>query len=489
MRLLRAHGWLLAILVVASFVMLWRLDVRPYENWDEAIHGEVAFEMLESGAWLTPQYTNAPYFRKPPLRFWIGRALFERFGVNAWTLRLPNAVAGILVALLCAWWMREWRRSRFGGFLAGFMVSTMPAVHYHAFRTGEMDGLLTLFVVATLYSWWKWTRAIAESSSTEPKTSFRWLIASGAAIGLAVMTKSAAGLIPLPIMLAHAVAIGAWRRIRFREVLAFAGACFIVTLPWHLAMTFTHGTAFWDSYLGWHVLRRITESLHNEGAGPWYYGPMFWNRFAPYSWWSIPAFIFAIAALRRSDAKQRDDVRHTISLLLIWCFVIFSGFTLAKTKFDWYLLPLYPAASLLVAWCITESITRAHTSMRRLGISILVAITLVAGARTAIRHLIPVHPPSPSLPVAQFLALREGGLVAFGFPWRQHPAAYFTVHTIAPQIRLSDGLDDPERVIERLSLREPSWIITQKNTELPEELRSITQTAQPMGDYEIWSLR
>ncbi|MBI4450220.1 hypothetical protein HY634_04115, partial [Candidatus Uhrbacteria bacterium] len=76
-RWFHAYGWLLGVLAVAAFAMLFRLDTQPIQNWDEGIHAEVSFEMVEGGDWLTPHYAGGTYFRKPPLKIWMSAGLFK----------------------------------------------------------------------------------------------------------------------------------------------------------------------------------------------------------------------------------------------------------------------------------------------------------------------------------------------------------------------------------------------------------------------------
>lgn len=373
---LREHGWLLGVLAVASFAMLFRLGAQPIQNWDEGIHGTVSLEMMEDGDWLTPHYMGGTYFRKPPLKIWMTAALFKllptpfaefqianfKLPAIAWMLRLPSALAGIAMSLLVAWWMWEWRRSRLEAFLAGAIVATMRPIFFHAFRTGEMDGLLTLFTTAALYSWWK---AVERPSSThspshregEKKRGW-WLATCGAAIGLAVITKSAAGLLPIPIIMAHALFTGTWRRIRIRDVLVLALVLVAITAPWHLTMIAIHGSVFWNDYFGWHIVKRVTEVLHNPTAGVWWwYFPTLARRFTPYTYWFIPAIAYAIAGMKNRKTEELKNYieAHMMRLLLIWFLVGFALFTIARTKFDWYLLPLYPATIMLTVAFLTTA--------------------------------------------------------------------------------------------------------------------------------------
>lgn len=359
---IQAHVWLIAVTAIAAFTMFTRLDTTPIQNWDEGIHGEVSFEMVEGGDWLTPHYAGGTYFRKPPLKLWLSAILFTKFGVNAWTLRLPNALAGIATAVLVAWWVWEWRRSHLEAFLAGLITATMRPIFFHAFRTGEMDGMLTFFVVAALYCWWRATLYAPHTQDKIPNAKIqipnksqiskfqttKWLAACGVAIGLGIMTKSAAGLLPIPIIAADYILHRRWRAIRLRSMLVPGIWCLVIVTPWHLAMTILHGRAFWSDYIGWHVIKRITEVMHNPNAGFWWYIPTFMRRFTPYTWWFAPAIVYAMAGLKSTRMDERKNGIETNTSLLTWFLIGFALFTFAKTKFDWYLLPLYPAAVMLV---------------------------------------------------------------------------------------------------------------------------------------------
>lgn len=550
-RWLQVHGWLIGVLAVASFAMLFRLEQQPIQNWDEGIHGAVSLEMVEDGDWLTPHYMGGPYFRKPPLKLWMSSALFDWFGANAWALRLPSAIAGIATSLLIAWWMWQWRRNRLDAFLAGTIVATMRPIFFHGFRTGEMDGLLTFWVVLALYTWWR----ITESSRP------RWWVVLGATVGLSVMTKSAAGLLPVPIILAHAVITGAWRRITLRHfglaLLAFTA----VAAPWHLAMTMLHGATFWNDYFGWHVIKRATEVLHNETAGVWWwYFPTFARRFTPYTYWFVPALLYSIlSALRALRQRGKIALNHssfsTQTLLLLWFLLGFTLFTLARTKFDWYLLPLYPAAVMLTVAFLTtarDAITQrsiaffhllaiaiavvalpslyppgtwldAHIERwyqpfghplvaatitvavvimlfrwlmhqfgnavaARVAIITTVALMLIPGATVTYRHLVMSYPPNPFSSIAAAIHGSTGVLVSYGLDYKQSPAGYFILRSeLRGDVRVLDGRSDVARTTAMLRERERGFLLTKREAELPKELRQVVDNPRTFGGYTLWS--
>lgn len=510
MRWLCTHWWLLAVFALASFVMLWRLDARPYVNFDEAIHGEVSWEMVEHGDWLTPSYTNGPYFRKPPLKLWLTAGLFELFGVNPWTLRLPSALAGIGVVLLTAWWMWEWRRSQLAAFLAGTIVATSPTVFDHAFRTGEMDGMLTFFVLLALYAWWKTVPWGGRKGKEQ-----RWLLLCGAAVGLAVMTKSAAGLLPLPIIALHWLLYHKTIRIPLRALFSSMLAFLILALPWHLAMTLRHGSIFWEQYVGWHVVHRVTTQLHNEGTGPLWYINAFARTAGPYAWWMLAALIGISAAtvirsvrwliinhspiaplltwLHRHVPHMRHAIDRmkgllhtpTADLLTIWFLTVFIGFSFVQTRFAWYLLPLFPATAMLVARC--ACIANLKLKKTRRFVAALIIVTTVHASVQTLRELVHIYPPSPTPAIIVLLQTRNAdGLVAYGFDWRARPADYFALRTALPDVRMMDGFSDPVRAGTWLAMRDHAWLITHTTTELPKELRATVAMPHHIGDWSLW---
>lgn len=328
----------LALLVVGLIslpMFLYRLGTPPLQNWDEAIHAEVSREIRLTGDWLTLHYQDDLYFRKPPIKFWLTAAAESVFGEHEWVTRTWSAAAGIATALLLTLWVIQETRSALTGALSGLIFLSGRFIFFHAFRTGETDGMLVLFTVAALYGYWR-----AKPHTTHPADP-RWLYVSAASVALAVMTKSAAGLLPVLILGVEFVLTRSWQYFRWRDWVGPAVLALAVILPWHVYETVRWGTRFWNEYLGLHVLKRVTEVLHNPGATEGWYGPILFKRFFPFSLWLIPALAWTV---RGWFLRRRED-----GLWVVWVALTYLLFTLAKTKFDWYLLPLYPAAAVLVA--------------------------------------------------------------------------------------------------------------------------------------------
>jgi 4-amino-4-deoxy-L-arabinose transferase-like glycosyltransferase len=144
-------------------------------------------------------------------------------GFSSWSLLVPSALEGVAaVALLAATVRRV--AGHAAALIAGAVLALTPAAVL-IFRFDNPDAFLVLLLVLAVYCL---TRAL-EAART------RWLLAAGAAIGFAFLTKSGEGLLPVPAMgVAYLIAAPTtiWRRI---WQLLVAGAAIVVSAGWWIA--------------------------------------------------------------------------------------------------------------------------------------------------------------------------------------------------------------------------------------------------------------
>ncbi|MBI4426771.1 MAG: glycosyltransferase family 39 protein [Candidatus Kerfeldbacteria bacterium] len=456
---------LLVVAIVSSFILFWRLGDKPLENWDEGIHANVTLEMYRQGAWLDLSYRDELYTAKPPLSFWMRAALFTVFGETELAIRLWSAVAGVATTLLLSYWAWQVFGNARMAVLTGVLFVTGRYVLFHAFRTGETDGLFMLFFVAAMYAYW---RSVALPPPLTPPPSARhsaeprlrrgvqagggplsphppspqrgewirwWFIWFGLLTGLAVMTKSFAGAIPAIIVATDMILGRRWRSVGWRTIGWSALAAVVVTLPWHLLELVRHGREFWQSYFGFHILERAGEALYANQV-PWYwYAEIIGRRMFP-----VVAFVpLAVLLGARRWLRSRDELDR---LLLVWAAAVFSLFSVIQTKFDWYVLPIYPALVLLLARAVWELVKRPDWLLT--GGFLVSLAAAVYGLPLGLAHegLLWQLTPYSYLPAA---ALSSGGRVVVGLTtaavvwlvvallrrWRERPLkAVTTLSTI-----------------------------------------------------------
>jgi 4-amino-4-deoxy-L-arabinose transferase-like glycosyltransferase len=328
----RFERWapLVVLCVLASAVLFWRLGSRSLIDWDEAIYAQVAKEMVQNGDWFTLHWGYRPWFEKPPLLIWSTAALFSIFGVSEFWARAASALSGIAVtALVFLIGRRIYQRTSIA-FLAGIVLLTSP--HFvHSSRFGTMDVMLTMFTFLAIYAYLR-----AKEDAPD------WWFPVWVACALAVLTKSAAGVIA-PIVIAAALVLDGrlTKTLRLRAFWGGLATAAVLVAGWHLGMYLVHGQAFLDVYFGRHLLERATTTLDGHAGGRDFYIRRLQSDFFPW----VFLLPFAVAVGLRDSIGARTGAR---SILLVAA-VVFGLYTLVQTKLEWYIVPMYPALALLVA--------------------------------------------------------------------------------------------------------------------------------------------
>lgn len=325
----------IAIAVLAVGFFFWRLGSNPLEKWDEAIHAQVTHEMLESGNWLELTWNHEPYFRKPPLRFWLQGVVSTAFGESEWTIRFWSATAGVLTSLLIALWAWQATKKTTAMWLTTLAFLSGRYLFYHAFRTGETDGLLTFFSMLALWSYWR--------SWLKP----RWLLLTAVALGLTFLTKfTAVGFAGVAIVL-HLALTKRFRAYPKKVWLQAIGLGLLIVAPWILAQLAIRGSAFIQEYVSEDIVTRASKNLYGFTAGPDWYWSVFLKRAFPMVAFVFPALLWAVWRV----VKKRDQLQLLFLLFTAVTTVILS---LNASKIDWYLLPIYPVVVMVTGLWMTR---------------------------------------------------------------------------------------------------------------------------------------
>ncbi len=328
-------GLALAVVVTAG-VTLWQLGRVPLAKWDEGIHANVAREVIANGAWLDLSYHDRWYNDKPPVKFWLTAPLIAAFGPGEFGLRIWSAIGGLVTVTVLYVWVFQRTRSIRLAVLTGLIFTTGRFIFFHSFRTGETDGLMVALWTLCLYAYWR--------TWDDPRW-WRWV---GVTIGLLLITKQVSGFVPAGIIVVDLTLARAWRTLPWRMVGQGVGIGLLIAAPWHILMSVWHGAAFWKAYVGYHVIERSTDVLFANNV-PWHW---YWHvirlRWFPYAPFILFAIVMALPSLRRSG-------RSMTRLSLIWAIAVFVLFSVVKTKFDWYMIPIYPALTLLLTLLVWRS--------------------------------------------------------------------------------------------------------------------------------------
>ena len=172
-------GWiavLLALIVVGNIAGLFGVGVHTDESY----------------YWVWSRYLDWSYYDHPPLVAWMIRLSSELFGTNRFSLRFPAVLAWLAtVFVVYQIASRMFSANRLAGWLAALVLVSIPIFEV-GFHIVGPDSPLMLFASLTyLFTF----NAISRSSGKD------WLYA-GACLGLALLGKYTAILLPVIIFLA-----------------------------------------------------------------------------------------------------------------------------------------------------------------------------------------------------------------------------------------------------------------------------------------------
>jgi 4-amino-4-deoxy-L-arabinose transferase-like glycosyltransferase len=161
---------------------------------------------------------------KPPASLWVMDISARIFGLNSWSLLVPQALEGVATVGVLYATVRRW----FGpaaGLIAGAVLAVTPVATL-MFRYDNPDALLVLLLVLAAYAI---TRAL-ESGQT------RWLALTGALLGFGFLTKMLQAFLLLPVFALVYLIAGPPRLGRRIWQLLVGGAAVVVAAGWWVAI-------------------------------------------------------------------------------------------------------------------------------------------------------------------------------------------------------------------------------------------------------------
>ncbi|GAB2664343.1 glycosyltransferase family 39 protein [Prescottella soli] len=218
-----AEYWALAALLVGTAVAyLWNLSASGWANsfYSAAVQaGSVSWKAFFFGS---SDAANSITVDKPPASLWVMALSVRVFGLNSWSILVPQVLIGVAsVALLWATVRRYFGAA--AGLLAGLVLALTP-VAVLMFRFNNPDALLVLLMIAAV---WATLRGVEDGRT-------RWLVLTGAFVGLGFLTKQLQVMLVVPpLALTYLIAGPPKLGKRILQLFAALGAL-VVSAGWWL---------------------------------------------------------------------------------------------------------------------------------------------------------------------------------------------------------------------------------------------------------------
>ena len=327
---------------VCLVMFFWDLGSFGIIDPGDGYFSEGAREMIELGDYVRPHLNYQVYFSKPILMYWLIASAYHVFGISEFAARFWPAALSTGLAL-SIYWLGRCAFSRKTGLLAGLVFASSPLVVTFA-RLSLVDAPLMCFVGLAMLAF----------VMTTVLGSRRWWPVLYVAMGLSLLTKGPVGVVLLAGAFAVFLLVRRPCRRTIKQWLArlriIPGSLIFVALvaPWHLAVARATDGLFLQVFYLYENVARFQGHVNHEHPEPWYYLGVLAYGFFPWIVFLPPALGNVFKARRGSGDLER---RGADTLVFLACFVlvVFGFFTVSVAKVQTYILPAFPALSLLVA--------------------------------------------------------------------------------------------------------------------------------------------
>ena len=355
---------LIALLAGTAVLYLWGLGASGWANSFYSAAVQAGTKSWKAFFFGSSDAASSITVDKPPAALWVMELSARLFGVNAWSILVPQALEGVAAVGLLYATVKRWFGAA-AGLLAGAILALTP-VAVLMFRFNNPDALLTLVLVGAAYAV---TRAL-EGGRTA------WLVTAGALVGVGFLTKMLQAFVVVPAFALAYLIAGPPRLGRRLWQLTLAAVALVVSSFWWVVVVMaipaadrpfiggSQNNSLWNLIFGYNGLGRVTGnetgSVVGGGAaarGGSQWGPtgltrLFNASFGGQASWLIPAaLVLSAGGLAVTWRARRTD--RTRSALIVWGgWLIVTGLVFSLSKgiiHPYYTVALAPAIGATIA--------------------------------------------------------------------------------------------------------------------------------------------
>jgi 4-amino-4-deoxy-L-arabinose transferase-like glycosyltransferase len=378
---------LLTLLTLTAVLYLWDLGASGWANSFYSAAVQAGTKSWKAFFFGSSDSSNFITVDKPPASLWVMEISGRIFGVNAWSILVPQALEGVATVALVYLTVRRWFSAQ-AALLAGVVMALTP-VAAMMFRYNNPDALLALLLTAATYA----TVRALEAART------RWLVLAGTLIGFGFITKMMQAFLIIPalaIVYLLAAPTGWWRRVWQVAVL---GATTVVAAGWWVAAVAltpaadrpyiggSQNNSILNLIFGYNGFGRLsgTEagSVGGRGTAGSMWGPtglarLFNDSYANMMSWLLPAALVMGAVLLVVTIRAKRTDRERAALLLFGGCLVGIGLTISLAQgiiHPYYAVALAPPLAALVGVGVMGLWQRRDQWVGRVGLAAALAAT------------------------------------------------------------------------------------------------------------------
>lgn len=323
------------LLFLAVFYALW-LGSYPLFTPDEGRYSEVAREMVTTGDYITPRMNGVVFLDKPVLYYWLQASSIKFLGLKESAIRMWPVLIGILGCVFVYMSGRQLFNRRTG--IISAIILSSSTLYYGGAHYANLDLEVATFVSITLLSF------LMATQSKESTHRNRLLLSSYIFAGLAALTKGLIGIFfPFMIIGTWIILLNQWSLLK--NIRLFSGIIIFlcITAPWYLLVQQANPQFFHFFFITQQFSRFLTTNTFNNQNVSWFYFPIVFLGFFPWSVFFIQAMLQKVKNVLKKNASYKVEL-----FLMLWVVLIFIFFSIPRSKTIGYILPILPPLALLI---------------------------------------------------------------------------------------------------------------------------------------------
>src|SRR5574344_1193853 len=339
--------------------LFFGLDFYPLLDVDETRYAVMSRDLAHSFDWNLLKLNGVPFLEKPPLYFWLTGLSVELFGqFNQFIVRLPMAILASFITFFTYFVGKMAISRKFGMYSALILLSSV--FFFFLSHIAIIDMVLTVLLTSAIYCGF-----LAKFVQEKNKTYCWWYFYMF--VGLGFLAKGLLAIaLPIIVMFLYYFCKNDLKEM-FKPVNILPGAIifFALSLPWHILMYAVYGKQFiFQYYLIHHFARFVNSNMIGRERPLLYFIPVFIVGFMP---WTFVFFAFLIDGwkklVNRFDSAQgklvdklqalvkvENNEENLLLFATLYFVIVFVFFSISSTKLPTYILPVFPAASLLTGY-------------------------------------------------------------------------------------------------------------------------------------------
>jgi 4-amino-4-deoxy-L-arabinose transferase-like glycosyltransferase len=381
---------LFLLLAVTAALYLWDLGASGWANSYYSAAVQAGTKSWKAFFFGSTDASNFVTVDKTPASLWVMEISGRIFGVNSWSVLVPQALEGVAAVGLLFAAVKRWF-SPAAALIAGAVFALTPVAAL-MFRFNNPDSLLVLLLVGAAYTM---TRALEDGR-------LRWIVATGALVGFGFLAKEMQAFLVLPAFGLVYLLAGPPQLARRIGHVVLLGLVTLVAGGWWVAIVQlwpassrpyiggSQNNSFWNVLFGYNGFGRLTGNESGSvggggqgGTGTW--GPtgltrMFNSAFGGQISWLLPAaLLLLVAGLAFTITRTRTD--RTRAALGLWGgWLVITGLAISLGQgiiHEYYSVALAPAIGAVVGIGATTFWARRDNPFVRVLLGFVIAVTAI----------------------------------------------------------------------------------------------------------------